>query len=97
MLEHLYPCGHCGERPRIGRSQRLIDCEENRLYDYSTFGRYAGPPEIGDVLPRPPEAPKTEKLVCIYCTGCGMQTPWSPLMTTISARRTVASRCGITA
>lgn len=42
MLEHLYPCGHCGERPRIGRSQRLIDCEENRLYDYSTFGRYAG-------------------------------------------------------
>ncbi|HDR9180717.1 TPA: Lar family restriction alleviation protein [Burkholderia vietnamiensis] len=79
MLEHLYPCGHCGERPRIGRSQRLIDCEENRLYDYSTFGRYAGPPEIGDVLPRPPEAPKTEKLVCIYCTGCGMQTPWEPV------------------
>ncbi|MGU7775647.1 Lar family restriction alleviation protein [Burkholderia sp. MR1-5-21] len=76
MLEHLYPCDHCGGRPTIGRSQRLIDCGENRLWDFSAFGRYAGPPEIGDVMPRPPEAPKTEKLVCIYCTGCGMQTPW---------------------
>jgi hypothetical protein len=27
---------------------------------------------------RPPEAPATEPLVCIYCDGCGMQTPWKP-------------------
>ncbi|MDN7805759.1 Lar family restriction alleviation protein [Burkholderia gladioli] len=76
MIEQLYPCEHCGGRPAVGRSQRLIDSDDNRRFDFSQFGRLGGPPRIGDVLPRPPEAPKTEALVCIYCTGCGMSTQW---------------------
>ncbi|MGP8473775.1 Lar family restriction alleviation protein [Burkholderia sp. PR2] len=79
MLEQLYPCDHCGGRATIGRSQRLIDCPENRAFDFSQFGRFGGPPCLGDVLPRPPEAPLTEKLVCIHCTGCGLSTQWEPI------------------
>lgn len=79
MIEQLYPCEHCGGRPTVGRSQRLVECDENRRFDFSQFGRFGGPPNIGDVLPRPPEAPLTEPLVCIYCTGCGMSTQWETI------------------
>jgi len=79
MIEQLYPCDHCGGRATLGRSQRLIDTAPNRLYDFSSFGRFSGPPRIGDMLPRPPTAPETEPLVCVYCTGCGMTTPWVPI------------------
>ncbi|ABX19253.1 MULTISPECIES: Lar family restriction alleviation protein [Burkholderia cepacia complex] len=79
MIEQLYPCEHCGGRPTVGRSQRLIDCDENRRFDFSQFGRFGGPPELGDVLPRPPEAPLTEHLVCIYCTACGISTRWEAI------------------
>ncbi|WP_080417750.1 Lar family restriction alleviation protein [Burkholderia ubonensis] len=76
MIEQLYPCEHCGGRPTAGRSQRLVECDENRRFDFSQFGRFGGPPRLGDVLPRPPDAPLTESLVCICCTGCGMPTQW---------------------
>ncbi|WP_321882568.1 Lar family restriction alleviation protein [Burkholderia cepacia] len=79
MIEQLYPCEHCGGRPTVGRSQRLIDGDNNRLFDFSQFGRFGGPPRIGDVQARPPEAPQTEPLVCIYCTGCGMSTQWEAI------------------
>lgn len=79
MIEQLYPCEHCGGRPTVGRSQRLVDCDENRRFDFSQFGRFGGPPRVGDVLPRPPDAPVTEHLVAIYCTGCGMSTQWEAI------------------
>jgi hypothetical protein len=76
MYEQLIPCDHCGGRPTVGRSQRLVSKLPNPQYDYTEWGRMAGPPRIGDRLPRPPEVPKTELLVCIYCSDCGMQSPW---------------------
>jgi len=76
MYEQLIPCDHCGGRPTVGRSQRLTSFLPDPAYDYTEWGRLAGPPRIGDCMPRPPEAPKTEDLVCIYCADCGMQTPW---------------------
>ncbi|NIE81890.1 MULTISPECIES: Lar family restriction alleviation protein [unclassified Burkholderia] len=79
MIEQLYPCEHCGGRPTVGRSQRLVDGDDNHQFDFGQFGHLAGPPRLGDVLPRPPEAPKTEALVCIYCTACGMSTQWEPV------------------
>jgi len=76
MYEQLIPCDHCGGRPTVGRSQRLTSFLPDPTYDLTEWGRLAGPPRIGDRLPRPPEAPQTEHLVCIYCADCGMQTPW---------------------
>ncbi|TDN59067.1 Lar family restriction alleviation protein [Paraburkholderia sp. BL10I2N1] len=76
MIEQLYPCDHCGGRPTVGRSQRLVEQDGAPAFDFSPFGRNAGPPKLGDVLPRPLSAPKTEKLVCIYCSVCGISTPW---------------------
>lgn len=78
MYEQLYPCGHCGGRPTVGRSQRVVARIGDDGFDYGMFGRTAGPPAIGDTLPRPPGAPQTEAIVCIYCDGCGMTTPWEP-------------------
>lgn len=93
MIEQLYPCEHCGGRPTVGRSQRLVDGDDSRQFDYSQFGRFGGPPRIGDVLPRPPETPKTEPLVNIYCTGCGMATQWE----TVGSDETAAKeRCAAT-
>ena len=79
MYEQLIPCDHCGGRPTVGRSQRLTSFLPDPTYDCTQWGRLAGPPRIGDTLPRPPEAPKTEHLVCIYCAECGMQTPWEAI------------------
>ncbi|PVX85804.1 Lar family restriction alleviation protein [Paraburkholderia unamae] len=76
MYEQLIPCDHCGGRPKVGRSQRLLSKLPNPQYDYTEWGRLAGPPRIGDRMARPPEVPKTEPLVCIHCTECGMATPW---------------------
>lgn len=78
MIEQLYPCDHCGGRPAVGRSQRVIEQDGCPSFDFTPFGRNAGPPKLGDVLPRPLSAPTTEKLVCIYCQGCGMSTQWEP-------------------
>ncbi|WP_429438277.1 hypothetical protein [Paraburkholderia youngii] len=30
-------------------------------------------------MTRPALAPQTEKIVCIYCSGCGMSTPAEPV------------------
>jgi len=79
MIEQLYPCDHCGGRPTVGRSQRLVEQNGHPAFDFTAFGRFSGPPKLGDVLPRPLSAPVTEKLVCIYCQGCGMSTPWEPV------------------
>lgn len=79
MYEQLYPCDHCGGRPTAGRSQRVVAQLGDDEFDYGVFGRAAGPPEIGDTMPRPPSAPQTEPIVCIYCDGCGMSTPWEPV------------------
>ncbi|WP_176060306.1 Lar family restriction alleviation protein [Paraburkholderia sp. BCC1876] len=79
MYEQLYPCDHCGGRPTLGRSQRVVAQIGDDEFDYGVFGREAGPPEIGDTMPRPPSAPQTEAIVCIYCDGCGMTTPWEPV------------------
>jgi hypothetical protein len=76
MFEQLYPCDHCGGRPTIGRSQQVIDRTGDPYIDGSAYGIDAGPPVPGDVLRRPPEAPPTEKIVCIYCSDCGMSTAW---------------------
>ncbi|CAG4914078.1 Lar family restriction alleviation protein [Paraburkholderia gardini] len=76
MIEQLYPCDHCGGRPTLGYSQRVVAQIGDNEFDYGRFGRQAGPPVIGDVLRRPLSAPQTEKIVCIYCAGCGMMTPW---------------------
>jgi hypothetical protein len=44
------------------------------------LGRGAGHALIMDDLePRPPTEPPTEKVVCIVCPDCGMQTPWIPV------------------
>jgi hypothetical protein len=76
MIEQLYPCDHCGGRATIGRSQRVVEQDGFPAFDYTSFGRFGGAPRMGDVLPRPLLAPMTEKLVCIYCQGCGMSTAW---------------------
>lgn len=85
MYEQLYPCDHCGGRPTVGRSQRVVAQLGDDKFDYGVFGREAGPPEIGDTMPRPPSAPQTEKIACIYCDGCGMTTPWEPVGTDMNA------------
>ncbi|WGS55073.1 Lar family restriction alleviation protein (plasmid) [Paraburkholderia sp. D15] len=85
MYEQLIPCDHCGGRPTVGRSQRVVAQLGDDGFDYSGFGRDAGPPEIGDTMPRPPGAPQTEPIVCIYCDGCGMTTPWEPVGTNMTA------------
>lgn len=90
MYEQLVPCDHCGGRPTIGRSQRLISPCPDPIYDPSRWGRLAGPPRIGDQAMRPPEAPATEPIVCIYCDGCGMQTPWQPCAEDDTAARNAA-------
>jgi hypothetical protein len=79
MIEQLYPCDHCGGRPTLGRSQRVVEQDGYPAFDFTAFGRFSGPPKLGDVLARPLSAPLTEKLVCIYCSGCGMSTPWEPV------------------
>ena len=91
MYEQLIPCDHCGGRPTVGRSQRVTSEMSNPGYDHTRWGRFGGPPRIGDTMMRPPEAPKTEPVVCIYCAECGMQTPWEPCADDdIAARNTVA-------
>ena len=79
MIEQLYPCDHCGGRATLGRSQRVVEQDGYPAFDFTAFGRFSGPPKVGDVLARPLSAPLTEKLVCIYCSGCGMSTPWEPI------------------
>lgn len=79
MIEQLYPCDHCSGRPTLGRSQRVVEQDGYPAFDFTAFGRFSGPPKVGDVLARPLSAPMTEKLVCIYCSGCGMSTPWEPI------------------
>jgi len=79
MYEQLYPCDHCGGRGTVGFSQRVVAEIGQPGFDYGKFGRDAGPPKIGDVTPRPPFAPQTEKLACIHCADCGMSTPWVPI------------------
>ncbi len=91
MYEQLVPCDHCGGRPTVGRSQRLISPCPDPIYDPSRWGRFAGPPRNGDTAMRPPEAPATEPLVCIYCGECGMQTPWQPCGEDDTAARNTAA------
>jgi Restriction alleviation protein Lar len=79
MYEQLYPCDHCGGRGTVGFSQRVVAEVGQPGFDYGQFGRHAGPPKIGDVTPRPPYAPQTEKLTCVHCADCGMSTPWIPV------------------
>ncbi|MFM0154857.1 Lar family restriction alleviation protein [Paraburkholderia sediminicola] len=79
MYEQLYPCDHCGGRPTVGRSQRVVAQLGDDGFDYGGFGRDMGPPEIGDTMPRPPGAPQTERIVNIHCDDCGMATPWHPV------------------
>lgn len=79
MYEQLYPCDHCGGRGTVGFSQRVATETSPSGFDYGPFSRHSGPPKIGDVTPRPPYAPKTEGLVCIYCADCEMSTPWIPI------------------
>lgn len=76
MIEQLYPCDHCGGRPTFGYSQRVVAQIGDSAFDYSRFGRDAGPPILGDTMRRPLGVPQTERLVCIHCAGCGIQTQW---------------------
>ncbi|WP_408530112.1 Lar family restriction alleviation protein [Paraburkholderia nemoris] len=76
MIEQLYPCDHCGGRPTLGYSQRVVAQIGESGFDYGRFGREAGPPVMGDTIRRPLGAPQTERLVCVHCGSCGMQTPW---------------------
>lgn len=79
MIEQLYPCDHCGGRPTLGYSQRVVAQIGESGFDYGRFGREAGPPVMGDTMRRPLGAPQTERLVSIHCAGCGMQTQWEPV------------------
>lgn len=91
MYEQLIPCDHCGGRPTVGRSQRIINDTPDPWFDQTRWGRFGGPPVLRDTMRRPPEAPQTEPLVCIYCAECGMQTPWQPCAEDdTAARNTVA-------
>lgn len=90
MYEQLVPCDHCGGRPTLGYSQRVARIGDAD-FDYSVFGGDTCPPVIGDRLQRPPGYLQTEKLVCVYCAGCGMTTPWEPVGNDEKAAMT---RCG---
>ncbi|REG45428.1 restriction alleviation protein Lar [Paraburkholderia sp. BL6669N2] len=92
MYEQLYPCDHCGGRGTVGFSQRVVAEIGQPGFDYGKFGREAGPPKIGDVTPRPPFAPQTEKLACVHCADCGMSTPWIPIGSDEAAALNEAAR-----
>jgi hypothetical protein len=79
MIEQLYPCPHCGGRPKIGRSQRVVARIGEPGFDYSGFGKDDGPPRRGDTLPRSLTGPQTEKLVSLYCSECEVTTDWEPV------------------
>ena len=95
MTDELFPCAHCNGPFRIGYSQRVKATIGEKEFDYSRYGRnFEGPPLLGDTARRPPSAPQTERLVCIYCPDpdCGMQTPWVPVGDDEDAAMTKAGR-----
>jgi hypothetical protein len=92
MYEQLYPCAHCGGRPTVGYSQRVVARVGDPEFDYSVFGKDAGPPVLGDRMRRPPSAPQTEKLVCVHCADCGITTQWEPVG---ESEKAALDRCGV--
>ena len=80
MTDELFPCDHCGGNWAFGWSQRVIGRPSAPQLDFSKLGTGAGRALImADLEPRPPTDPPTEKVVCIVCSDCGMQTPWIPV------------------
>lgn len=80
MTDELFPCAHCGGNWAFGWSQRVIGRRSRPVLDFSQIGTGAGRALImGDMESRPPDEPPTEKVCCIVCEECGMQTPWIPV------------------
>lgn len=79
MIEQLYPCDHCGGRPTLGYSQRTLSPAGDAGVRYDRFVLGTDQPVMGDTMRRPLGTPPTERLVCVHCDGCGMQTPWEAI------------------
>jgi hypothetical protein len=75
MTDELFPCDHCGGAWAFGFSQRVIGRPSAPQRDFARLGPSLAP-ETHDMEARSPYEPPTEKVCCIYCEECGMQTPW---------------------
>ena len=75
MTDELFPCDHCGGKWAFGYSHRLLKRPSAPARDYlNSDDRIA--PEMNDMESRSLYAIPQEKVCCIYCEDCGMQTPW---------------------
>ncbi|TCK32511.1 restriction alleviation protein Lar [Paraburkholderia sp. BL8N3] len=77
MTDELFPCDHCGGGWAFGFSQRTIGRPSAPEKDFSRLDRGRAP-AMHDMEARSPYDAPTEKVCCIYCEECGMQTPWIP-------------------
>ncbi|SAK96104.1 hypothetical protein AWB75_06982 [Caballeronia catudaia] len=75
MTDELFPCDHCGGAWAFGFSQRLIGRPSAPERDFSRLGSSLAP-ATHDMEARSLYEAPTEKVCCIYCEECGMQTPW---------------------
>ena len=77
MTDELFPCDHCGGAWAFGFSQRLLNRPSAPERDYFSAGPSLAP-DMNDFEARSLFAAPSEKVCCIYCEECGMQTPWIP-------------------
>ncbi|WP_250537125.1 Lar family restriction alleviation protein [Caballeronia sp. AZ10_KS36] len=78
MTDELFPCDHCGGKWSFGFSQRLVGRPSAPERDFARLGNSLAPP-MQDMEPRSPYDVPYEKVCCIFCEECGMQTPWIPI------------------
>lgn len=80
MTDELFPCDHCGGSWAFGFSQRVIGRPSTPERDFSRLGdSRARAPAMHDLEPRSLYDAPSEKICCIFCEECGMQTPWIPI------------------
>ncbi|MCC8397275.1 Lar family restriction alleviation protein [Paraburkholderia sp. MMS20-SJTR3] len=77
MTDELSPCAHCGGNWAFGWSQRVIGGRIRPSTDVLQINASTAP-VMNDMEARSLSEPPTEKLCCILCEDCGMQTPWIP-------------------
>jgi hypothetical protein len=75
MTDELFPCDHCGGAWAFGFSHRVIGRPSTPEQDFSHLGSTLAPATY-DMEARSLDEAPTEKVCCIYCEECGMQTPW---------------------
>jgi hypothetical protein len=69
MFEKLYPCPCCGGVPKVGRSDQVIEEEEQS----------GSPLRIRAIPLRLVQPPLVREVVRIVCASCGLATRWIPI------------------